>query len=184
MDAQVLLVDDIPDHAYVYQNALREHGYRVELAQTGRDALAKARAIQPDCAVIDIRLPDMSGWDLCREIKADRSTKKTSIVMLTRDISVTCAEDSAKAGCNAWLARPSAADDLVRAVRHVLAQPSDTPATTAEAILGMRVCPACASDQVRATLRVSTVQYYCCRRCGLCWRVETTAVETTDAEPT
>jgi CheY-like chemotaxis protein len=171
---RVLLVDDIPDHANAYQHALREHGYRVEVAQTGRDALAIARATRPDCAVIDVRLPDISGWEVCRELKSDRDTKATAIVVLTPDVSATCAQESAKAGCNAWLTHPPQPNDLVRAVRHVLSQATDSPASPEDAILGMRECPACASDRIRATLRISPVQYYWCLQCGLCWRVEAT----------
>src|SRR6476619_3230116 len=65
----VLLGDDIRDHAVDYEAALTRHGFIVRVATTGEDALRLARESVPDCAVIDLRLPDMSGWDLCREIR-------------------------------------------------------------------------------------------------------------------
>ena len=82
------------------------------------------------------------------------------------------AENSAKIGCNAWLAYPMHADDLVRTVRHVLDAQTDAPASLEEALLGSKRCPGCGSDNVRATLRVGAVQYYCCMACSFRWRSE------------
>lgn len=168
----ILLVDDIPDHVRTYEATLAEHGFRVIKAQTGKDALRLAHENLPECVVIDLRLPDMSGWDLCRRLKK-KPQVQPRIIVLTPDVSQMCAADSAKAGCHAWLAHPAAAEDLARIVRQVLNLESDGPLSEAEALIGLTQCPACASDQVRATLRVDVVQYYCCKACGFCWRVET-----------
>src|SRR5512144_344210 len=99
----VLLVDDIRGHAVNYEAALTRHGFHVRVVTTGEEALRVARETQPDCAVIDLRLPDMSGWDLCREIRKPHE-KAPPIIVLTPEVSKMCAEDSTKAGCNAWLA--------------------------------------------------------------------------------
>jgi CheY-like chemotaxis protein len=70
----VLLVDDIRDHAVNYEAALTRHGFQVRVVTTGEDALRVAGEALPDSAVIDLRLPDMSGWDLCREIRKPKAT--------------------------------------------------------------------------------------------------------------
>ena len=168
----ILLVDNIPDHATAYSAALEERGYRVRVALTGRDALSLARQVLPECVVIDVRLPDMSGWDLCREIKADAATCGMPVMVLTPDTSQNHVRESARVACNAWIAQPTKADDLVRAVEHVLAQDEAVPRSREEAVLGVARCPACESDRVRATLRVTVIQYYSCRTCGHAWRVE------------
>ncbi|MGH9347310.1 MAG: response regulator [Vicinamibacterales bacterium] len=168
----ILLVDDIPDHASMYETALSRHGYRVHVAVTGCDALVVARQVRPACAVIDVRLPDMSGWDLCRDLKNDEVTRETPVMVLTPDTSRANALESARVHCNAWIAQPARADDLVRAVDHVLAQDEAAPRTVDEAVLGVSSCPACASDRVRATLRVSPIQYYACQACGHRWRID------------
>jgi len=168
----VLLVDDIRDHAVHYEEALTRHGFTVRVATTGEDALRLAREAAPDCAVIDLRLPDMSGWDLCREIRGPQSGEPPAIIVLTPEVSKLCAENSAKAGCNAWLAHPMHADDLVRTVRQVLNAETAAPASLDEALLGSRECPGCGSDSVRTTLRIGTVQYYCCKACSFCWRAD------------
>lgn len=168
----VLLVNDIPDHVAAYQHALTKHGFRVSLARTGKEALELVKDEIPECAVIDLRLPDMSGWDLCREIKVPKKAREMPVVVLTPDVSKVCADDSAKAGCNAWLAHPAVAEDLVRTIRRVLALETGAPLSPEDATLDMVNCDACGSDQVRPTLRISPIQYYFCKACGFCWRAE------------
>jgi DNA-binding response OmpR family regulator len=168
----VLLVDDIRDQAVHYEAALTRHGFVVRVATTGEDALRLARETLPKCAVIDLRLPDMSGWDLCRDIRVPHPGPSPAIIVLTPEVSKLCAENSAKAGCKAWLAHPMHADDLARTVRQVLNAETDAPASVDEALLGFKRCPGCESDSVRATLRVGSIQYYCCKACSFCWRAE------------
>lgn len=168
----ILLVDDIPDHVGQYEAALTGSGYRVATAQTGQDGLALARRLRPDCIVIDVRLPDMSGWDLCEDLKTDGATRAIPVVILTPEASRSYADESARVRCDAWITLPTMAVDLVRAVGHVLAQGDEAPRSAEDAVIGAVACPACGSDQVRATIRVNRVQYYTCRRCGHFWRVQ------------
>jgi CheY-like chemotaxis protein len=168
----ILLVNDIPDHAITYGRALASHGFRVQLARTGADALSLARTTKPDCAVIDLRLPDMSGWDLCSKLKKHTTDDDMRIVVLTPDLSKMCAQDSAANGCDAWLAHPTVAEDLVRTVKRVMNLETVSPESPDEAILGFVMCGACGSDKVRPTLRMGAIQYYCCKDCSFCWRAE------------
>ena len=169
----ILLASDIPDHVAAYRNTLSAHGFQVHVARTAADALRIARATLPDCTVVDLRLPDMDGWDLCREIKNEHDNRGMPVVVLTPDVSKMCAADSSKAGCNAWLAHPTVAEDLVNTIKRVLDLEQASPTTTEEALIGLLHCPACGSERVRATLRVSPIQNYCCTECSFCWRVDT-----------
>src|SRR5207247_6980380 len=126
----------------------------------------------PECAVIDLRLPDMSGWDLCSEMKKQPRADKVPVVVLTPDVSKMCAVNSSKVGCDAWLAHPAVAEDLVRTIRRVLELEETSPASADAALLSSTACVACGSKHVRPTLRMSGIQYYCCKSCGLCWRAE------------
>lgn len=168
----ILLVNDIPDHAATYGRALATHGFVVQLARSGADALQLARHSTPDCAVIDLRLPDMTGWELCSQLKQRSRRPDMRIVVLTPDLSKVCAEDSAAHGCDAWLAHPTVAEDLVRTVKWVLNLDTVAPSSPDEALLDLTMCGACGSEQVRPTLRMGLIQYYCCRACAFCWRVE------------
>lgn len=169
----VLLVNDIPDHVASYHRALIAHGFRVRLARTGTDALKIVQERIPACAVIDLRLPDMSGWELCRAMKEHHEpARDMPIVVLTPYVSKVCAADSARAGCDAWLAHPTIAEDLVRTIKRVLELESAAPQSLEAALLDSVQCAACGSEKVRPTLRMAAIQYYCCKACGYSWRAE------------
>ena len=170
--ALILLVNDIEDQASAYMTALVNGGYNVQRARSASDALALVAGATPDCAVIDLRLPDMSGWELCRVLRARADCDSVRLVVLTPDVSRMAAEDSTRVGCHAWLAHPSVAEDLVRTVRQVLNLESVEPSSHEEALINLTLCPACGSERVRPTLRVSPIQYYCCGGCRFCWRVD------------
>ena len=167
----ILIVNDVPDHMHGYAKAFAKHGYEVRVTNTGAGGLALARALKPTCAVIDVRLPDMTGWVLCSAFKADPQLSDVPVVVLTQDIAPTTAHDSRRSGCAAWLARPTVAEDVVRAVAQVLTARKSEPATDDDAVLGIRACPACHSTRIRAGVGVGTVQYYACSGCGFRWRV-------------
>lgn len=173
----ILLVNDIPDHMWAYDAAFRARGYDVHLMTTAADTLAVASQIRPRCIVIDVRLPDMSGWELCRRLKADPVTAPVPVVILAPDASRQSLQESRMAGCASWLMRPAAPDDVVRAVEHVLAHGGGHPELH-NALIDSRPCPACDSDDVRAGVRVGPVQYFVCKVCRMRWRVEATGEAT------
>src|SRR5918998_6563468 len=102
---RLLLVDAIPDHVISYSRAFAEEGYGFEVAATANDALEAARHQQPHCIVIDVRLPDMSGWELCRELKEDSATCDIPVVVLTPDTTREHVLESARSPCTAWMAQ-------------------------------------------------------------------------------
>jgi CheY-like chemotaxis protein len=167
----ILLVNDIPDHQRPYESALRARGYHLTLVRSASDALIEATRKPPGCIVIDIRLPDMNGWDLCERLKSDPRLRSVPIVMLAQDTSPASVGHGQRVACNAWLARPTVGDDLVRAIEHVLAQGTSEPASAREALLGVSQCPGCDSEHIRAGVGIGAVQYYSCTKCRLCWRV-------------
>lgn len=167
----ILLVNDIPDHVRTYEAAFKARGYDVRLATTGADTLALADAVQPACFVIDVRLPDITGWELCRLLKTAKPHAEVPVVMLAPDISRQTLQASRMAGCASWLMRPASPEDVVHAVEHVLSHGVAYPEMH-NAIIGARDCPACESDDVRAGVRVGPVQYFVCRACNMRWRVD------------
>ena len=168
---RILLSTAIDDHAIAYEAALLQHGFVVQSTRTGAEALTLATTFRPVCAVIDLRLPDMPGWDVCRELKTQRENATVRVVVLTHEPTPETVTRSRKVDCHAWLTRPTAADHLVETVRQVLTFNSDAPASAEQTLLGTMTCPACHSGDVLAGVRVAAVQYYCCQRCRFCWRV-------------
>ncbi|HAN73306.1 MAG TPA: diguanylate cyclase response regulator [Planktothrix sp. UBA8407] len=79
----ILVVDDYPDNLRVLTAILAEQGYRVRKAINGKLALATIEAQAPDLILLDIQLPDINGYELCRQIKANPRTYAIPILMIS-----------------------------------------------------------------------------------------------------
>ena len=79
----VLIVDDERDLRDLVDFNLQRAGYRTLHAGTGAEALARVREGRPDLVLLDLNLPDVSGTDVCRTLKADEATRDIAVVMLT-----------------------------------------------------------------------------------------------------
>jgi len=81
--AHILMVEDSRTQAELLERLLLGEGYRVSVAVNGRDGLAKARDLLPDLVVSDIMMPEMTGFELCREIKNDQRLSAIPVILLT-----------------------------------------------------------------------------------------------------
>src|ERR1051325_9712681 len=84
MSYRILLVEDSRTQALRFQLELVHYGLKVEVASNGTKALEAARTHSPDAIVLDIDLPELDGYSICRALKADPATADIPIVMLTR----------------------------------------------------------------------------------------------------
>jgi CheY-like chemotaxis protein len=116
----VLLIDDEQDQVEMYQLGLEGNGFQVVAAYTGGDGVTLARTRQPDVIVLDLRLPDITGWEVCGLLKNDPRTERIPIVILTAAASPTLADDATHAGCAAHLLKPCFPDELIKALRALL----------------------------------------------------------------
>ncbi|HZS39559.1 MAG TPA: response regulator transcription factor [Polyangia bacterium] len=82
-DALVLIVDDEKDLRSLLDFNLRQSGYRTVQASNGAEAVARVASHRPDLILLDLNLPDVSGTEVCRQLKADPETEAIPIVMLT-----------------------------------------------------------------------------------------------------
>jgi two-component system phosphate regulon response regulator PhoB len=80
---RVLIIEDEPDVARLVEFNLQAAGFAVTVASTGADGLAAARAAPPAVVVLDLMLPDQSGHDVCRALRADPATADVGVLMLT-----------------------------------------------------------------------------------------------------
>jgi two-component system phosphate regulon response regulator PhoB len=79
----VLIVEDEADLLRTLEYNFRLEGFTVSTASRGRDGLALAMAKPPNLVLLDVMLPDLSGWDVCRQLKSDQKTSHTPVIMLT-----------------------------------------------------------------------------------------------------
>jgi two-component system phosphate regulon response regulator PhoB len=83
MERRVVIIEDERDVARLLEFNLRGAGFAVAAAGTGGEGLAAVRAQPPDVVVLDLMLPDMSGYDVCKAIRADPATSDLGVIMLT-----------------------------------------------------------------------------------------------------
>ncbi len=114
--AKILVVDDEPSILKLLKEALTQWGYLVECVGTGAEALEAVRTELYDAAITDIRMPEMSGLDLLREIK--RHDESIEVVVMTGYPTISSAVEALKEGAYDYLSKPLILDEL----RHLMAR--------------------------------------------------------------
>jgi len=79
----ILIVDDAPDNLRLLAGILEKEGYRARPVPSGRLALSGARAIPPDLILLDVNMPEMDGYAVCRRLKADEATSDIPVVFIS-----------------------------------------------------------------------------------------------------
>lgn len=102
----VLVVDDEVAIAHFVQDYLEDNGFRVTLAHTGREGLKAAMDVLPDAILLDVDLPDMTGYDVCRQMRERSSLRTRPILMLTALSDQKNELQGLKAGADDYLTKP------------------------------------------------------------------------------
>jgi phosphoserine phosphatase RsbU/P len=82
----ILVVDDKPDNLRLLVNLLSEQGYKVRPVPSGKLALSGAQAIPPDIILLDVMMPEMDGFEVCKRLKKNNETKDIPIIFLTAKV--------------------------------------------------------------------------------------------------
>jgi len=114
--ANILVVDDEPSILKLLKEALTQWGYQVECVGTGAEALEAVRTGLYDAAITDIRMPEMNGLDLLREIK--RHDESIEVIVMTGYPTISSAVEALKVGAYDYLSKPLILDEL----RHLMAR--------------------------------------------------------------
>ena len=114
----ILLVDDNQTHQYSLGRHLEESGFDVLQARTGSEALKIAAAQRPDAVLLDINLPDMSGFDVCERLKDDPKTESVPIVFHSATHDTQSARTQAMdLGAVSFLSYPISIEHLISVLR-------------------------------------------------------------------
>lgn len=116
----VLLVEDNDKSRYVLKRVLLHAGFAVREASTGEEALRLAREMRPDVVVLDVRLPDMLGFEVCRRMKSDALVRMPIIQMSASFVRPEDRVAAREHGADDYLIAPIEPDDLVAAIHSVL----------------------------------------------------------------
>ncbi len=118
---KVMVVDDEPDIVAVVGRMLKKAGYDVIEAHNGKECLQKLKKEKPDLILLDVMMPDILGWDVCRKIKEDEATRSIPVAMLTVKSTNEDKERSFKyAHCDAHINKPIIREKLLSTVEWLL----------------------------------------------------------------
>ncbi|MBQ9929722.1 MAG: response regulator transcription factor [Oscillospiraceae bacterium] len=121
----VLVVEDDRNIAGLLQIYLEKEGYKVEIAYDGGEGLAKYRAIRPDLVLLDVMMPVMDGWGVCKAIRAEA---QTPIIMLTAKGETDDKVNGLKVGADDYITKPFEMREVLARVEAVLRRSSGTAA--------------------------------------------------------
>jgi DNA-binding response OmpR family regulator len=117
---RILIVDDEEDIVEPIQFRLEVEGYECLVANDGEEALLRAKRENPDLILLDIMLPKINGYKICRLLKFDESYKHIPIIMLTARAQKTDIELGEKTGADEYVTKPFEMDELVALVKKYL----------------------------------------------------------------
>lgn len=117
MTKKILVVDDSPPARSFIGYHLKQHGFEIVYAEDGMDVLVLLKKIKPDLIFLDINLPKMNGYVLCRKIKTEEKTKDIPVILVSArdtDWDKTWGE---KAGADGYITKPFGAAQIVEIVK-------------------------------------------------------------------
>ena len=126
MAKKILVVDDEKKIVDILKAYLERDGYRVIAAYDGRSALELARNNSPDLIILDLMLPEVSGWDVCRELRKETDVP---IIMLTARDDTTDKIIGLELGADDYVTKPFAPKEIISRVRAVLRRSDVKPAS-------------------------------------------------------
>ena len=120
MSARVLIAEDEDSILASLDFLMRRCGYETRMARDGEAALASLADFRPDLVLLDIMLPRVSGFEVCRAIRAQPWGAATRIMMITARSSAEDQAQGLQAGADAYLTKPFSTRDVVARARELL----------------------------------------------------------------
>ena len=115
-----LVVEDSRTDMQVIISCLQQGGLNVLTADSSEEAIAKINSHQPDVIVLDVVLPGRSGFELCRDLKAEAKTRTIPIIICSTKSGEMDKFWGMKQGADAYLAKPVDQEELVRTVKQLI----------------------------------------------------------------
>lgn len=117
---RILIIEDEVDFANALRETLEAERYEVLLAADGRDGLAKARRDRPDLILLDLMLPEVDGFTICRLLKFDERYQRIPILMLTARAQESDRALGAQVGADRYLLKSERPETLLKHIRDLL----------------------------------------------------------------
>lgn len=117
---RILIADDNENIRDALTYLLEDEGYELLLAKDGADTLRKVRERKPDILFLDIMMPEINGYDVCRTIKNDPVLKSIYVIMLTAKGQVAEQERGKEVGADEYIVKPFSPMEILARVKHLL----------------------------------------------------------------
>ncbi len=118
--AKILVAEDERDIRELIGHALRFAGFEVVLVANGTEALEQTVSEQPDLVILDVRMPKLTGYEVCQRLKGDPATRSIPVVFLSAKGQESEIEQGLAAGAEAYILKPFGPEDLANQVRQIL----------------------------------------------------------------
>ena len=124
---RILIADDNQDLAKIMRVVLNDAGFEVHAVYSGKDALDWLAGNTPDVLILDLMMPDVSGFTILRQLRASENPNPLPVIVLTARSDPEARTESQSAGANAFITKPINSKALVEHVRQALALRAKAP---------------------------------------------------------
>ena len=117
---KILIIDDLPENVFILQDRLVQEGYEVITSHDGNDGIQKAYSNLPDLILLDVMMPDISGFEVCKILVNDEKTKHIPIILVTAKAGAEDTKEGLEAGAFDYIKKPFNRIELLARVKSAL----------------------------------------------------------------
>jgi len=118
--SKILVVDDIADNIEIVREILNSRGYEVHTAESGHKAIKKASNTEYDLIILDVMMPEIDGYEVCRQLKKNTKTKEIPVIFLTAKTYINDMVKGFKAGAVDYITNPFRSEEItIRVHTHI-----------------------------------------------------------------
>jgi two-component system, OmpR family, alkaline phosphatase synthesis response regulator PhoP len=121
MTHKILIADDEPNIVISLEYLMKREGYEVLIARDGQEAIDTILRERPQLVLLDVMMPNKTGFEVCQEVRATEGVKDTPILMLTAKGRETDVAKGLGVGATAYMAKPFSTKEIAQKVRELLA---------------------------------------------------------------
>ncbi len=118
---KILVVDDEPEVTKAVKTGLESYGYEVSIAYDGREGLDKIHRDSPDLVILDLMLPEISGYKVCRLLKYDKRYSRIPVIMFSARADRTGQQLAKEVGADVWITKPFNVSTMAQTIENLLA---------------------------------------------------------------
>jgi len=117
---KILIIDDLPENIFILQDRLTQEGYDVITAYGGTEGLEKAYSTLPNLILLDVMMPDMNGFEVCKTLVNDERTKHIPVILVTAKAGAEDTREGLEAGAFDYIKKPFNRIELMARVKSAL----------------------------------------------------------------